>query len=138
MPTPLEILSMSFRVFDLDTQDRIACPRCNPTSVGVYVLILGGQVAYIGSSVNVYARIMAHRSNSRRANLPGPKRFDGALVLPLPAGVLKAYEGALIRTLRPRFNVASHGDQSSDAEILYGLGMRDTLTEDEVSWQEVA
>ena len=66
-------------------------------SSGVYFLCLGPKVVYVGQSVDVAARISAHR---------GVKQFDRVYFLPWPADRLNELEGTLIRHLQPPLNVS--------------------------------
>lgn len=65
---------------------------CGP---GVYFLMDGEEVIYIGKSLNPFARIGAHVLE---------KDFDGVFVLPVDEKDLTDYEGALIVYFKPRLN----------------------------------
>lgn len=65
---------------------------CGP---GVYFLMDGDEVIYIGKSLNPFARIGAHVLE---------KEFDGVFVLPVEEKDLSDYGGALILHFRPRLN----------------------------------
>lgn len=101
------------------------------TICGVYVLVDKDEIVYIGSSVDIRKRVYAHRRE---------RAFNRALSMSLPRNIMHVYEAALIRCLRPAGNMLVPGiGDLFDAEILYGLGLRDTLTEDDiVRWEDVA
>lgn len=81
---------------------------------GVYFLMLGAELVYIGSSVNIAARVTHHRSD---------KVFDRVLWLKLPPTDLLAYEGALIRALVPRESFLAPRNIERDAAILAEFGL---------------
>lgn len=98
------------RPVDLSPRDR----------AGVYLLLLGDEVVYVGASKDVEFRIGQHLV---AASIDPDRRFDGAMAIPLPIAVHGAYEGALIRALRPRYNGAAPANREHDAEILEGLDL---------------
>ncbi|HEY6038081.1 MAG TPA: GIY-YIG nuclease family protein [Kofleriaceae bacterium] len=65
--------------------------------VGVYMLLAGDEVVYVGQSVDVRSRLSDH------LRWP-PRAFDRALVLPCGADDLRAVEAALIRWFMPSGN----------------------------------
>ncbi len=65
---------------------------------GVYMLVRDNAVVYVGSSVDVIARIASHRKGWER------KDFHRALFLPCPASERLEIEGALIRFFLPEYN----------------------------------
>lgn len=91
-----------------------------PRRCGIYILCLGDEVVYIGSSRDVEVRVETHSLGS--AQVPRGK-FDRAWWLPIPPKHLDHYEGALIRALRPKFNGRAPADRGCDVEILEGLGL---------------
>jgi DNA-binding XRE family transcriptional regulator len=117
--TPLEILSRQFRPF--------ALPTITPTAetqrfCGVYLLVDGSEITYIGSSANIASRIWQHlRSRSKRAR--NSKIFDRAFWYPIPELVMEHYEGAFIRALSPRHNERTPQHAGFDNEILDGFGL---------------
>ena len=129
--TDLEILERSFRPLELPERGYgTTCAKCGTEICGVYILVDEDEIVYVGSSVNIHRRVYAQKRE---------KSFERALFLALPRKVIRRYEAALIRGLSPEDNVVIPGiDDAYDAEILYGLGLRDTLTEDDIVWQEVA
>ena len=78
---------------------------------GVYFLLDGEEVVYVGQSVNVYARVANHRES---------KRFATAICIPVPRDELDAVESAFIRRLRPRLNKSglSEGPWPGDDSLL--------------------
>lgn len=94
---------------------------------GIYLLIRNDEIVYVGASKNMQRRIYVHGIRPRRL------RFNRAMCLPLPTRVLPFYEGALLRELAPRYNKSIPASRRAhDAEILYGFGLRETLTEDQI------
>lgn len=73
----------------------------SPKIQGIYFLIDGDEVAYIGKSLDVLARIHAHE-------LSGKIRFDCAVYMPVsgPYSCLGEIEGEMIRAFTPTRNVA--------------------------------
>lgn len=112
MTSPIEILSRSMRELVQPRRTRIS---------GVYLLIKGCEVIYIGSSGDLELRVETHAIG----NTPTCPRkdFDRVLWLRLPAKVMRHYEGALIRFFSPRYNGQAPKAYGHDAEILHGLGL---------------
>jgi hypothetical protein len=63
---------------------------------GVYFLLDGDEVVYVGQAVNVYSRIAQHTE----------KRFDRYAFVPCPVDALNRLESLYIHCLRPRLNAA--------------------------------
>lgn len=84
---PPESISLNSDLISIDIQ-------FYPT--GVYFLCQENEVVYVGKSVNVLARISAHRID---------KEFDRVFMIPVPEHALNSVEGALIRVLEPKYNV---------------------------------
>lgn len=95
-------------------------PEC-----GIYFLVRGAHVVYVGQSVSLLSRVSQHRRE---------KQFDGVLVLPVsgPMGSrpdqarLDAVEGAFIRYLRTPLNVSGTGPLTdADRAVLreFGVGL---------------
>jgi hypothetical protein len=61
---------------------------------GVYFLLYGDEIVYVGQSVNVYSRIAQHAR----------KLFDRYAVVPCHAGALDKLESLYIHLLRPKLN----------------------------------
>lgn len=101
-------------------------PEPEPPAInaGVYLLLDGNDVIYVGSSSNVPERVCFHA---------GRREFDRSLWLPLPVAVLPFYEGALIRAFKPRDNLTCPASEEHDAEILDGLGLGHLTTD---GWRE--
>lgn len=79
---------------------RMALPWAKAS--GVYFLLDGDEVVYVGQAVNVYARIGQHTD----------KRFDRYAFVPCPVDSLDRLESLYIHCLRPRLN----GNQRNDAK----------------------
>ena len=93
-------------------------PLANP---GVYLLIRGGEVIYVGRSRDVGPRIAGHAARGRI-------KFDRAVYLPLPLADLAKYEGALYRVFLP--SECGHGAPNrGDAEVLARFGLAATPPE---------
>ncbi len=120
----LEILERTFRPIAIPDRAPLACQKCNPPKSGVYLLVAGDEIVYVGSSSDIEPRIFGHRTDRRSVNVMGRKAFDRALWLALPAAVLDAYEGAFIRSLRPRYNRNAPRWCGNDNEILEGFGLK--------------
>ena len=69
---------------------------------GVYFLLDGDEVVYVGQAVNVYSRIGQHTD----------KRFDRYAFVPCAVEVLDRLESLYIHCLRPRLN----GNQRNEAK----------------------
>lgn len=67
------------------------------TCCGIYFLIEGFEVVYIGRSVNVSARLSEHRED------PG-MIFSEAAIMPCPENALCYLEPWLIASFQPKFN----------------------------------
>lgn len=81
----------------LQWKDRVAEARC-----GVYMLMLAGQVQYIGKSTDVDARVATHRNEARI-------HFDFVSVAEVHQDALAETERTLIKQHRPPKNIA-HND----------------------------
>ena len=81
---------------------------------GVYVLILGGIVVYVGESKNVYSRIGAHVKDSN-------KRFDSVRILPCQEHRRKYWEAVLIDRYQPLFNKTGK-DKETNRRHIFELG----------------
>lgn len=112
---PLKALSSWLR--------EIPVPEPRPTHTGVYFLISRGTVVYVGQSLDVERRMIAHWSSTRSRNRVVRRRFDRALFIPLAVEDLNAYEGALIRALRPKYNRVATTRGARDEEVLAVLGI---------------
>lgn len=78
---------------------------------GIYALVAGGKVVYIGKAKAMLVRVCTHRSNARRrapAWLPASAKgivFDEVHVMPAHPDQIDDLEHALINFYRPRYNV---------------------------------
>ncbi len=81
---------------------------------GVYVLLLGGIVVYVGESKNVYSRIGAHVKDSN-------KRFDSVRILPCQEHRRKYWEAVLIDRYQPLFNKTGK-DKETNRRHIFELG----------------
>ncbi len=79
---------------------------------GVYALVRGGVVVYVGQSKRPLSRIAAHKSNWGRKALPAwmPASLRGVLfdevhVLPCRVEDLDRVEAAIIELYKPRYNI---------------------------------
>lgn len=94
-----------------------------PRFAGVYFLLDGDEIVYVGQSIDVPQRINAHRSRRDHAHARWRIKWDRALWIPVPEKELDAYEGALIRRLTPRHNTGAPADASRDDEICTALNL---------------
>lgn len=73
--------------------------RARGSTAGVYLLLQGDRIVYVGSSEDMPTRVVAHRSNGRQ--------FDRAYYISVPGAKDRArLEAILIATLRPEQNRA--------------------------------
>lgn len=106
MRSPLDLLEMHGREI----------PVARTRLVGIYILVLDGDIVYVGQSRDIESRIALHRNH-------GTTDFDRAFWIEVPAEELDAYEGALIRGLSPRACCSAPRDKGRDAEILARFGI---------------
>jgi hypothetical protein len=64
---------------------------------GVYFLVKGEEVVYVGQSISPLNRIGTHTANRG-------KSFDRVFIVPVPCELLDKVEGAMIRWLNPPLN----------------------------------
>jgi hypothetical protein len=80
--------------------------RRNPNAVqplvGVYLLLLRGQIVYIGENLNMPKRVASHRTNGRP--------FDQVYYIPTMANQRRNLEQILIRSFSPRQNQKGRGE----------------------------
>jgi len=87
-----------------------------PLPSGVYFLVHEAKVMYVGQSVDPISRVAEHRKTG--------VKFTRAATIWVPAEMLDAVEGALIRFLKPPLNGnGGKGDPDGDAPILETLGL---------------
>jgi len=72
-----------------------------PPESGVYFLVLNDEIIYIGSSINIAARVLSHKTNGRE--------FDTAYAMEAPESSRLSLERLMIRKLKPRQNKAWAG-----------------------------
>lgn len=83
---------------------------------GVYLLMRGNRIVYIGSSVSVAGRLGSHGREGR-------KDFNRAVFLPCREDERLDIEGALIRFFMPEYNGAAPGYTGKDDAVLANLGL---------------
>ena len=66
---------------------------------GVYFLVAGNEVVYVGQSVDVGSRVRQH---------VGAKEFDCWAYIPCDKRTLDALESLYIHVLRPQYNVSDY------------------------------
>ena len=98
-----------------------------PRVCGVYFLLLGQEVVYIGQSRDIVARVHRHLDEHI-------KDFDRVLYLPCPPDLLDYFESRLIRVMRPRYNIAHRLRRLSASRLVVHALSRasDGLTFDEM------
>lgn len=83
------------------TEEEIAAGRMElPCASGVYFLLSGERVVYVGQSVAVFKRVLEHMAT---------KRFDGFAYVPCDPENLNVLESLYIHALRPILNGKSAG-----------------------------
>lgn len=112
MTSPRDILTAQTAELDLSL--------CTERQGVIYLLIADGEIVYVGQSERLVARIGLHISGDRRTPM---KRFDTVRWFPCAVDDLDAYEGALIRLLRPRHNRRAPYWKGRDNEVLAALGL---------------
>jgi len=76
-------------------------------ATGVYFLIDGDKVVYVGQSVNVYARIASHHD----------KVFERFAFIPCKREVLDSLESLYIHILRPALNADMYGRKQAPMSL---------------------
>jgi hypothetical protein len=82
-------------------------------ATGVYFLIDGDRVVYVGQSVNVYARIASHHD----------KVFERFAFIPCKRDVLDSLESLYIHIFRPPLNADMHGRKQAPMPLDKLLGV---------------
>jgi len=82
-------------------------------ATGVYFLIDGNKVVYVGQSVNVYARIASHHD----------KGFDSFAFIPCDKATLDNLESLYIHVLRPPLNADMHGRKQAPLSLNKLMGV---------------
>lgn len=121
---PLDALASHFYEVDYRT--------VRPRFGAVYLLVLRGEVMYVGQTTDLDTRIAWH---AEQAAMPTKERdeeivanyhckpFDRALAMRLRVEDLDLYEGALIRALWPRYNRRAPIHSGRDNAVLAALGL---------------
>lgn len=90
---------------------------------GVYMLVLRGEVVYIGQAKAMIVRVCTHRSNARKtlpAWMPPSAKgivFDEVLIRPCPVHLLDSLEYDLINLYKPRHNIALKHNGKARGEV---------------------
>lgn len=79
----------------LDEAEIAAARLPLPNRCGVYFLLRGASVVYVGQSVKVFSRVLEHMAT---------KDFDGFAYVPCDPKALDALESLYIHSLRPELN----------------------------------
>lgn len=85
---------------------------------GVYFLVQGDAVIYVGQSVAPLLRIASHQKE---------KDFEFAFYVPVPVERLDEVEGAFIRFLAPALNRGAPAERGRDQAVLEEFGLRAPL-----------
>lgn len=87
---------------------------------GIYFLIEGGRVVYVGQSIEPTVRVHTHRRE---------KAFEQAVFVPVPRSELNRVEGAFIRLLRPALNgnapIERRAGEDAATVFEFGLSVRE-------------
>ena len=88
---------------------------------GVYFLIADGEIVYVGQSVNVGARMAAHRNSG--------KEFDRYAWISCPAEQLDVMESLYIHVFRPPLNITAQGVPAAPLSLrqIAGMAARDPV-----------
>jgi len=95
-----------------------------PRICGVYFLIEGQDVVYVGQSADVVRRVNEHIDR-------GLKKFDSAMYLPCSLGELDELEEHFINALKPRYN-STRRRMGTAAYVRHILQARGPLTFEEI------
>ena len=91
------------------TESEIADARMDlPRVCGVYFLLDGRSVVYVGQSNDVFSRVTTHMKC---------KEFDGYTYIPCTPSSLDAMESLYIHVLRPKLNGTSKGERIISAPL---------------------
>lgn len=124
--SPLEILERRFLPFDFGARrTRLS---------GVYLLVDGDEIVYVGASVDVHRRLRDHRAYDPD-DLVNFKKFDRALVMRTRPSSLEFVEAALIRALKPKRNLKCDTFSHRDNAVLARLGLPKHRDASENDWQ---
>jgi hypothetical protein len=82
---------------------------------GIYILVVGDEIVYVGSTRNIVSRIGSHANRHD---------FDRAFWIEMPHERAHVIEGALIRALNPAWcKTCPNPRGESDIELLHGFGI---------------
>lgn len=87
-------------LLDWESVVRIAAPR-NKTTCGIYFLLQGQRIVYVGQSINVHVRLDDHRRDKSKV-------FDGYAIVECRPKMLNAIEAAYIAKFSPKYNSVTH------------------------------
>jgi hypothetical protein len=91
-------------------------------NVGIYLLLRGREVVYVGQSTNMMARIGAHLAEQKKA-------FDGYVLLPCEPQNLTTREVEMIIMYLPEYNLTIPANQAYisilQVKELSGIGLRE-------------
>ena len=82
-------------------------------ATGVYFLIGGDKVVYVGQSTNIYSRIASHTD----------KLFDSFAFIPCKKELLDSLESLYIHVLRPPLNGNQHGGKQAPISLQKLIGV---------------
>lgn len=92
-------------------EHEIAASRLDlPTVSGVYFLLRGERVVYVGQSSRIFGRVLTHM---------GTKNFDGFAYIPCELNQMDVLESLYIHLLRPELNGAMNGGAIPVAPIAF-------------------
>ena len=114
--TSTEILALSFRPVKLPDKANGNRRHDRPRGDGVYLLVRGSDVVYIGSG-ELTNRFGSAGIRRRR----GLWDFDRAMCLPMPIAAARQFERALIRSIIPEYNRYIPAVSELDDAVLYWL-----------------
>lgn len=112
MTSPLAAIAGHLNELDLGV--------CRERRGAVYLLVRSNEIVYVGQTANLVPRIGLHLHGDRRSSV---KKFDRVFWFACALKDLDAYEGALIRSLRPKYNLRAPTWKGRDNEILSALGL---------------
>ncbi len=92
---------------------------------GVYLLLDGDAIVYVGQTSNRDGRLASHRSDADEGRAGAMKftRFLWLEVVGAASALRLNYERALIRALRPKYNAKVPKRRAGDADALALLGL---------------
>lgn len=96
---PESLLAMNGKLKTFDTVEGVPV---------IYFLIQNDEVVYVGQSSNLTLRVATHRDQ---------KEFDRVLYFFHPQDLLNHTEAALIRYLKPKYNIAQSASEANDGHF---------------------